>query len=106
MTTNLSDETLIIPEQFNGPAASGNGGSVCGVVAELIEGDAEVTLRAPPPLEVLMRVKQDDQGTIEVLEGRTLVATGRQIIFDAPRIPVAPTWDEAAAASRHYLGHH
>ena len=39
-----------IDPRFNGPPGSGNGGYTCGLVAGLLGGPAEVTLRLPPPL--------------------------------------------------------
>ena len=44
-------QTMTIPRRFRGPPNSGNGGYVCGMLARQIAGAAEVTLRAPPPLE-------------------------------------------------------
>jgi hypothetical protein len=41
-------EQVIIDPRFRGPPDSGHGGYVCGVVAGLIDGTAEVTLRRPP----------------------------------------------------------
>ena len=42
---------IIIDKRFCGPPNSGNGGYVCGRLARHIPGGAEVTLRAPPPLD-------------------------------------------------------
>ena len=42
---------IIIDKRFCGPPNSGNGGYVCGRLARHIPGAAEVTLRAPPPLD-------------------------------------------------------
>jgi hypothetical protein len=44
-------QTITIARRFRGPPNSGNGGYVCGMLARYITGAAEVTLRAPPPLE-------------------------------------------------------
>jgi hypothetical protein len=49
-------ETMTIPRRFRGPPNSGNGGYVCGMLARHIAGAAEVTLRAPPPLETELSV--------------------------------------------------
>jgi hypothetical protein len=43
--------SIIIDKRYCGPPNSGNGGYVCGRLAQHIPGGAEVTLRAPPPLE-------------------------------------------------------
>ncbi len=98
-------EVLTIPSRFNGPVGSANGGYACGAVSEWIEGEAEVTLRTPPPLGTPLRVERDEHGSIEVTDGDTLVATARRIVFDPPEVPAIPTWDEAEAASLRYLGH-
>ena len=41
---------LRLEERFCGPPATANGGYACGIIAELLGGDVEVTLRRPPPL--------------------------------------------------------
>jgi len=43
--------SIIIDRRYCGPPNSGNGGYVCGRLARHIEGGAEITLRAPPPLD-------------------------------------------------------
>ncbi len=98
-------ESITIAARFNGPKNSGNGGYVCGVVGDLIDGVAEVTLRTPPPLETSLRIERDDEGSVQVRDGDLLVATARSIVFDPPKMPTAPSWDEAAEASHDYLGH-
>ncbi|MCJ9705122.1 hypothetical protein MOV74_28970, partial [Bradyrhizobium sp. SHOUNA76] len=42
---------IIIDKRYCGPPNSGNGGYVCGRLARHIPGGAEITLRAPPPLD-------------------------------------------------------
>jgi hypothetical protein len=44
-------QTLSIHGRFNGPLTSGHGGYCSGVIASFVEGQAEVTLRSPVPLE-------------------------------------------------------
>ena len=39
--------TLVIGSRFCGPPDSGNGGYVCGLIADYLGGPAEVTLRKP-----------------------------------------------------------
>ena len=69
-------ETLTIPAFFNGPPASGNGGYTCGRVAELVHTEvAEVSLRAPPPLDTPLKVIRN-AGRVAVRDPDTLVATG------------------------------
>jgi hypothetical protein len=47
---------LVIAPRFCGPPDSGNGGYVCGLIAGRLDGQAEITLRAPPPLATPMTV--------------------------------------------------
>jgi hypothetical protein len=91
-------EAIVIPRRFNGPADSGNGGYTCGLVAGAIEGGvAEVTLRAPPPLDTPLEVEAAGDG-VEVRHGETLVAQGRpaELDLDVPQ-PVDPGTAEDAA---------
>jgi len=104
MSTTPIDRSLIIPGRFNGPPQSGNGGYTCGLVSTLVEGVAEVTLRSPPPLDVELHAVRTSEG-VEVLDGNTLVATVREVSFEPLDMPPLPSWDEAEAASRNYLGH-
>jgi hypothetical protein len=92
-----------IPERFNGPPTSGNGGWSAGAfaVATGARDDGkpfEVTLRAPPPLVT----------PLEVIDGR--VTVGATLIAEVAAVAdagdgVAPaTVAEARAASRSYPG--
>jgi hypothetical protein len=72
---------LSVPSRFNGPPDSGNGGVVCGLLAgrfgELRDGPVTVTLRQPPPLDVQMRIEQDDEH-LRAFDGTLLVAEARR----------------------------
>jgi hypothetical protein len=95
---------IIIPARYNGPPASGNGGYTCGVIAQLLgDGPAEVTLRAPPPLDTPLSVEREAT-TIRVYAGTTLVADARPVEFggDDPVPPVSLA--TAAEAARAYPG--
>jgi hypothetical protein len=65
---------LVIPSRFRGPSASGNGGYVCGRIAEYADTPVTVTLRQPPPLATPMTVGQDDEGSLRVHDGHRLIA--------------------------------
>lgn len=69
-------KSVVIDRRFQGPPTSGNGGYVCGVVAGHIEGSAEITLRAPPPLDRPLDVVIGADGAVELREKETLLATG------------------------------
>jgi hypothetical protein len=67
-------ESLVIPSRFCGPPGSGNGGYVCGRIAAYVDGPVTVTLRRPPPLATPMAVEQDEEGSVRIHHGRTLIA--------------------------------
>ena len=89
--------SIIIDKRYCGPPNSGNGGYVCGRLARHIAGGAEVTLRAPPPLDKQLDVVATDDGSWELRDGATLVATGRLASVELARLETA-SFDEACAA--------
>ncbi len=97
---------LSIPSRFRGPAASGNGGYVCGCAAGYVGGPATVTLRRPPPLDTALAVERDGDGSIRVRDNGTLVAEA-QPAPEAPdiQIPgqVSPAQASAAAGRARYF---
>ena len=78
-----------IEHRFRGPATSGNGGYSCGLFAQLVDGDAEVTLRAPPPLDTELRVDG-----LNVYDRDTLVAEVRPATVELA-LPAPPAHVEA-----------
>lgn len=88
--------TLVVPGRFNGPASSGNGGYVCGALAEHVRhgaGEAvEVSLRMPPPLDTPLTVAD---GAL-TLDGAT-VAEAR--VVGSPLDPVDAVEPGVAAAA-------
>ena len=89
--------SVIIDKRYCGPPNSGNGGYVCGRLARHIPGGAEVTLRAPPPLDKQLDVIATDDGLWELRDGATVVATGRLTSLELTRLEKA-SFDEACAA--------
>lgn len=73
--TDSIETTVTIDPRFRGPDESGNGGYVCGAVADLMEGPAAVTLRHPPPLARALSVRREG-GRVEVRDDEILVAEG------------------------------
>jgi hypothetical protein len=98
----MSADTLRIASRYCGPPRSGNGGYVCGRLAEYIDGPAAVRLKAPPPLDTELRVELSD-GVVRLLAGDAPIAEGRTATLElAP--PVAPSFAEAQASSQAYPG--
>jgi CBS domain-containing protein len=96
-------ETVIIGARFRGPPESANGGYACGVVAGLVGGPAEVTLRKPPPLDTELGVDRRADGGVALRAGDLLIAEGKPAQVDlAP--PAPPAYAEAEEASRRYPG--
>ncbi len=96
-------ETLSVPRRFNGPLGSGQGGYASAVLAGLVEGPAEVTLRNPVPLDTSLEVRREN-GTVLVLDGESMIAEaepGPDLDLEVPE-PVGV--EEAGAAAARYRG--
>lgn len=93
---------ITIPRRFCGPPTSGNGGYSCGRLAAFVGPAAEVTLRAPPPLDTLLAVRRSG-GAWQLLHRAQLVAEGRAAALQLD-IPAPPPWDAAVAAGKGYNG--
>ncbi len=95
-------ETVQVAEQFRGPPNSGNGGYVSGVAAKFVDGIAEVTIRAPVPLDTDLEVKDVGQGEIRIF------VDGKPVMIAKPgrldmEVPEPPSFEEAAEASKSSL---
>ncbi len=93
-------EQIIIDRRFRGPPKSANGGYACGIVAGLIGGTAEVTLRLPPPIDKALDVRRHDDGRVALLDGESVVAEGipTTVEIEVPE-PVSFSNAEEAALS-------
>jgi len=91
-------KSVVIETRFCGPPRSANGGYVCGLLAAHIDGDAEITLLAPPPLDQRLEIVVAERG-VELRKEETTLAKGRQIRVDVPEIPVV-SFGEAQDAAR------
>lgn len=97
----VSDQEIRVQERFRGPPDSANGGYVCGLVAGIIGGAAEVTLRRPPPIGRPLVVRHD--GGVAFLDGEAVVAEGvsADVEVEAPE-PIGLR--DAVDAARRYPG--
>ena len=89
--------SITIDRRYCGPPNSGNGGYVCGRLARHIAGGAEVTLRAPPPLDRPLDVVATDDASWELRDGAAVVAIGRAASLELARLETA-SFEEASAA--------
>lgn len=96
---------VTIDKRYCGPPASGNGGYVCGLLAQNLRGTVDVALRAPPPLGTPL--------DLDLVGDRALLRMGTALIGeakvvaddDALGLPAMPTYEAALAAASHYDGH-
>ncbi|UYM06686.1 hypothetical protein [Solicola gregarius] len=101
--TEILPATTRIEGRFNGPNRSGNGGYVAGLVGSRIPGStgaaATVDLRTPPPLDhdLGWQVRGDE---LDLVDGETVVASGRPGTLDADDPLVAAVDRDLAAAAR------
>ena len=95
----MSDR-VVIDRRFNGPPDSGQGGYVCGVLARILDGPVEVTLRRPPPLATPLTVALAADGTASLADGPVLVADARPVARWEPDTPTPPDLATAVAAGR------
>jgi hypothetical protein len=78
-------KSVIIEKRFCGPPRSANGGYTCGLLAAHIDGDAEVTLLAPPPLGQRLDVVVGEGG-VELRKETMTLARGRSVRLAGPEI--------------------
>lgn len=96
---------IFIPQRFNGPPDTGNGGYVAGLIAaELrksgVNGPVEVSLRAPPPLETPLDL-HFVEGACECRHADSVVVTAKPA-GALPGIPAPPSFEIAAKGRDHF----
>ncbi len=92
---------VLIDRRFRGPEASGNGGYSCAMLAARIDGPAEVTLKAPPPIDRPLGLVVGDEGDVSLLDGDELVAVARPTALER-RVPPSVSLLEATRAAERY----
>lgn len=99
--------TITIDDRFRGPPRSGNGGYVCGLLAQHFDGPVTVRLLAPPPLGKPLSLDITAQQVI-LRDGDRQLATAQPAVDFQLQPPAVPSYSEAEAASQHFLGfrHH
>ncbi len=98
-------ESITIPNRFNGPLQSGNGGYSAGAIAAYVEGGvAEVSLRSPVPLDSELAVEVAGDGSIRVSDGETLVAEARSVDDLGVEPPQPVSLEAAREAAGRYRG--
>ncbi len=96
-------EQITIHRRFHGPPNIGHGGYVCGIVANLIGHCAEVTLRAPAPLDTPLTIERMESGRVRLFNDKVIIAEGRKAELSVD-IPEPPTFEESTNASKAFPG--
>lgn len=109
MPTTTNTTTISIAKRFCGPPKSANGGYAAGLLAAFLDGPAEVTLKAPPPLDRPLAVDCTGAGEVELYDGARLLGVARSVAapdvdFDVPALAeAAAAAKRTFAADRHML---
>ncbi len=95
-------ETFEIAERFCGPPRSGNGGYVCGRIAQYLPGSVTVRLKLPPPLNALLRLESGD-AQAHLFHDSALVGEAKCAELDLP-VPPSPSYEAAVQSAQSYAG--
>lgn len=100
----MRDEPITVDARFCGPPRSGNGGYVCGRLADRLAATRPVAVRlkAPPPIGRAMRV-DSTAGGARLLDGEAVIAEARPVALELP-VPACPSLEQALRASGRYPG--
>ena len=100
MTGLETRDQLIIPQRFNGPQTSANGGWTGGSLAKRLQATSvTASLKSPPPLDTPMAVTQEPDGAVGLRFNQSLVALAHAETFDLA-LPTLPNFEEASVASQ------
>jgi hypothetical protein len=92
-------DRLIIPSIFVGPPKIANGGYVCGLMANFIDGPADVLIKMPTPVDHEMQVVKLEDGTYYLMDGEKVVVQAKAASLDLD-VPKPPTYEMAVEAAK------
>jgi hypothetical protein len=97
-----------IPNRFCGPIESANGGYTCGILANAIEGAAEVTLRHPPPINQMMEIKQKDDNFFILSDQDKVIAEAKptELELIPPRPPTMKVAQNSSVKEEDLADHY
>lgn len=96
--------TVTIDERFHGPPRSANGGYVCGLLAAQATSPVVVSLRVPPPLGRPLELQVEDEVTVQLRDGDTVLGATDAFTGRHPDPPAIVDPRTAAAASERFVG--
>ena len=94
----------MISERFRGLERVALGGYVCGLLAGLVEGGAEVRLRRPVPMERPLEIEGGGDGVVWLRDGDDVLAEAAPAALELD-LPEPLAEGAAEAASSTYPGH-
>ena len=98
----MDRKTITIAPRFCGPDHSGNGGYVCGMMANHVGYVPEVTLRKPPPLASEMELVTEADRVLLTHKGD--IVASMELGHVAFQAPSPPDLETAIRATGNYLG--
>jgi len=93
----MMESRMIIESRYCGLSDRANGGYICGLLANFIEGIAEVTLREPPFINTPMTVKREHDRVV-LYNKDVLIAEAKPSEMDLTP-PNPPTFEAAAIST-------
>ncbi len=90
---------LTIPSGYVGPPGIANGGYVCGLMANFIDGPADVLIRRPTPVEHEMQVVAPGDAHYYLMDGENVVVQAKAASLDL-EVPKPPNYEMAVEAAK------
>ncbi len=98
--SNLSPlRSVTIPAIYKGPPDIANGGYVCSLFAEYIEGVIDVMIKRPTPLDRELQICADSGGIYYLMDGDQMIISAMPGVLDLTA-PDAPSYEEAVKAAK------
>jgi hypothetical protein len=90
---------LTIPPGYVGPPKIANGGYVCGILANYIDGPADVFIRMPTPVDQELQVVAAGDGNYYLMDGEKVVVQAKAASLDL-EVPQPPNFEMALEAAK------
>lgn len=95
---------VVIDNRFAGPPAMGHGGYVAGLLAEQSDGDVQVTLRRPIPIDIPLTLEGVGDGRFELRNGEEVLVESEPSKLELDVLP-PPSVDAARDAEQRSPSH-
>ncbi|MDD3952203.1 MAG: hypothetical protein PHW59_13890, partial [Desulfobacterales bacterium] len=91
--------SVTIPARYKGPPDIANGGYVCSLFAEYIDGVIDVMIKRPTPLDRELQIHAGDDGIYYLMDGDQMIIQAKSGVMDLT-VPDAPSYEEAVQAAK------